>query len=294
MASVLRNAADLIRSEGFVGPHSLVFLIRYSNLTDDRNLLRIVGNTLEEMDSMEESACLAYAYAEYFEACGGAGCDFCLPAVEFILSRCDEEDRMLALAYVKCARAFGREEYLDKAGALLSDNTLTARNAAFSTLAFIEMYRATLNRSYLDAAKSMSDIIRRNFHGIFNPEDSYDISCPSMNSAIALMYDELARFTQEPARMTARKTQNAFITKLAERYPSRVTFGLCALLADEFEAKTVLCRFRGETIPKSLLSVMSFYSPLTEVIAERLAENSDGSEGFYLLNNGALEEIGGL
>ena len=297
MSSLLHDAVEIIKSEGFTGPHSLIFLIRYASLAEDRTLLRMIGNTLEEMSSMEESAALAYAYAEYYEASGGTECDFCPAAADYILSECPEDDRMLAAAYVKCARAFGKEEYLEKASDLLADNEKTAGNAAFSVLAFLEMYRATFNRLYLETAKSMADIIEKNFQGIFDPEDAYDLARPSMNSAIAVMYDELARITQEPKRIQARRRQNTLIAKLADRYPSKVAFGLCALLADEFEAKTVVCRFKGQVLPDPLLSLISFYSPVTEIIAESVPEDDDSFSSkakYYFLKNGILEEITGL
>ncbi|MDO5444712.1 MAG: hypothetical protein Q4F31_03730 [Eubacteriales bacterium] len=297
MSSLLHDTVEIIKSEGFTGPHSLVFLTRYASLAEDGNLLRLIGNTLEDMSTMEESAALAYAYAEYYEASGDSGSEFCFAAADYILSHCSEDDRMLAAAYVKCARAFGREDYLEKASELLADNERTAGNAAFSVIAFLEMFRATMNRKYLDTAKSMADIIEKNFHGIFLPEDSYDLDRPSMNSAIAVMYDELARITQEPKRIKARERQNSFIAKLAEKFPTKVTFGLCALLADEFEPKTVVCRFKGPELPETLLSLISFYSPVTEVIAESAEEDDISVESgakYYFLKNGILEEIAGL
>ena len=68
MADLLKNAAELIQSEGFTGAHSLIFLIRYASLTDNKSLMRLTGNTLENMSDMAETASLAYAYAEYYQA----------------------------------------------------------------------------------------------------------------------------------------------------------------------------------------------------------------------------------
>ena len=294
MSSLLQDAVEIIRSEGFIGPQSLIFLTRYAALSEDWVLMGQIGNTLEGLSTLEESASLAYAYAEYFEASGDSMPEYCRSAVDFLLPRCDEDDRMLAAAYVKCARAFGREDYLEKAVELLSDDRRTAQNAAFSAIALTEMYRATFNRKYLKAAKEIADIIEKNFHSIFNPEDVYDLAQPSMNSAIAVMYDELARFTQEEKRLTLREKQNRFIAKLADKYPSKVSFGLCALLADEFESKTVVCRFQGEELPPSLLKILSFYSPVTEIIAEACDHSETGKAQYYFLKNGNLEELKGL
>ena len=143
----------------------------------------------------------------------------------------------------------------------------------------------------------------------------YDLEQPSVNSAVALMYDELARLSTTPEsyakRSAAAEKQNSFIRKLAERYPEGVTFGLCALLAEEFEPKTVVCRFTGNELPRPFLSLLSFYSPVTELMAEPDAtgepganiENSDNSTRtytgekcakYFLLNKGILEHIKNL
>lgn len=289
MSSLLQNTAEIIQSEGFTGPQSLIFLTRYASLSEDRKLLRIIGNTLSELSTMEPTAALAYAYAEYYQASGDSMPEFCRAAADYILTQCDESDKMLAAAEAKCARVFGREDYLQRASELLADHEMTAKNAAFSVLAFLEMYRATLNEKHLNTAKTMADIIEKNFHSIFNPEDVYDLAYPSMNSAIAVMYDELARFTQEPRRVEARTRQNSFISRLAEKYPTKVTFGLCALLADEFEPKTIVCRYEGDELPATLSSLLGFYSPVTEILAEQKTP-----AGYYFLKNGVLEQINGL
>ena len=39
MADLLKNAAELIQSEGFTGAHSLIFLIRYAFLAENRSLI---------------------------------------------------------------------------------------------------------------------------------------------------------------------------------------------------------------------------------------------------------------
>lgn len=287
--SVLDNAVEIIKSEGFTGPHSFIFLTRYAALTGDTALLNLIGNTLEDLDTMHESASLAYAYAEYCEARGEKAPEFCRVAADYILSSCDTDDRMLAVAYVKAARAFGREDYLARAVEILSDTEAAARGGAFSAIAFTEMYRATFNKAYLDAACRMAEVIEKNYHEMFSPEDTYDISQPSMNSAVAVMYDELARIVQTDSLAAARKRQNSFILKLAEKYPSRVSFGLCALFADEYEPKTVVCRFPGDVLPKPLVSLISFYSPVTEIIAEPMADVD--IPVYYIKKHGLLEKI---
>ena len=325
--TVLDIAVTALRDEGFPGPQSFIFLTRYAALKEDYALLKLVGNTLETLDNMPASAALAYAMGEYFQAAASVGdrglsrdvsaesAAFCLPAADYVLNSCDREDRTLAAAYAKCARSFGREDYMERAIGLLSDGELAARNTAFSALAYTELYRATFNPLYLETANAMADIIEKNFHSAFNSADVYDLEQPSVNSAVALMYDELSRLSTTPEsyakRSAAAEKQNSFIRKLAERYPEGVTFGLCALLAEEFEPKTVVCRFTGNELPRPFLSLLSFYSPVTELMAEPDAtgepganiENSDNSARtdtgakcakYFLLNKGILEHIKNL
>lgn len=290
--TLLHDTAEIIKSEGFTGAHSFIFLTRYAFLCGDKQLLSVIGNTLKDMDFMEPDAMLAYAYAEYCESQGEGASEFASGAADYILASCPRSDRALALAYVKCARVFGREDYLAEAHSLLSDSSSGAKNGAFTALAFIEMYRATFNRDYLLTACALSDVIEKNFNSIFRPDDVYDLSQPSMNSAVAVMYDELARMTQEKDRLEISEKHKRLVKKLAEKYPSKVSFGLCALLSDEYEWKTVVCRFCGYEPPESLLKVISFYSPLTEVIAE---PGSDvAAPEFYFMKNGVLEQIHGI
>ena len=54
MAGLLKNASELIQSEGFTGAHSLIFLIRYAYLSENKALMKLVGNTLEGLNGMEE------------------------------------------------------------------------------------------------------------------------------------------------------------------------------------------------------------------------------------------------
>ena len=43
MADLLKNASELIQSEGFTGAHSLIFLIRYAFLAEKKSLMKLIG-----------------------------------------------------------------------------------------------------------------------------------------------------------------------------------------------------------------------------------------------------------
>ena len=284
MADLLERASRLIQSEGFTGAHSLLFLIRYAALTGNRQLMRLVGSTLEELSTLPESAMLAYVYAEYYEAEKEA---FCPAAAGFILDRCSGEDEMLLPALAKCARVFRVEKYLD--GAL--DLAEIGRDDAFAALGMLEVYRATREGEYLNRAAEYATVIRNNFDRFFDAKAAYDIENPSANSALALVYDALARITQDEQWVEARKVHNRLISLLADRYPTRVAFGLCALLGDYFETKTVVCAVPEGELPPPVRTLLSFYEPLTEILV--IPAKTDTAK-YYLMKQGKLEELKGI
>ena len=64
MESKLRNAAQLIRSEGFAGGYSFIFLIRWASLAGDKALLQRIGKSLEEIMVQYEKESLHEKLAE--------------------------------------------------------------------------------------------------------------------------------------------------------------------------------------------------------------------------------------
>ena len=302
MESKLENAVQLLQSEGFAGAYSFVFLIRWASLAGDKALLQRIGKSLEEMDSFRESAALAYVYAEYYEASRAPFCEpyvyaeyyeasrapFCEPAAAFLIGRCSEEDPLYLAALAKCARVFRREEFFALARPL-ADECPPAD--PFAALGLLELYRATFHGEYLNRAVAVAEEIRLRFKELFSPDEAYDGEEPSFNSAVALLYDELARLTQEEQWVKAREVQNRFISLLADRYPTRVSFGLCALLSDAFEAKTIVCAVPEGKEPPELDALLSFYAPLTERI---VIPTKIDTVKYFLMQNGKLEEIKGI
>ena len=285
MESKLENAVQLLQSEGFAGAYSFIFLIRWASLAGDKALLQRIGKSLEEMDSFRESASLAYVYAEYYEA---SRAPFCEPAAAFLIGRCSEEDPLYLAALAKCARVFRREEFFALARPL-ADECPPAD--PFAALGLLELYRATFHGEYLNRAVAVAEEIRLRFKELFSPDEAYDGEEPSFNSAVALLYDELARLTQEEQWVKAREVQNRFVSLLADRYPTRVSFGLCALLSDAFEAKTIVCAVPEGKEPPELDALLSFYAPLTERI---VIPTKIDTVKYFLMQNGKLEEIKGI
>lgn len=289
MPDLLDRAVELIKSEGFTGAHSFVFLTRYASLTGDKALMELTGNTLNTLDDVPASATLAYALCEYYEA---TGAEFCVPAAEFILSSAvseenSAEDRMLLCTLAKAGRVFGNEKYLALAGDLAEDGD--AEKDAFYALGLLELYRATYYENYLSEADGIASGVLERFHSRFDPGDTYDLAAPSANSAAAVLFDELYRLTQKPKWKKARENQNRFISLLSDKYPTAATFGLNALLSDDFEWKTVICRIPEGCPPEELGALLSFYSPLTEFIITQ--SGSCTAAEYYELKDGVLREL---
>ena len=288
-SKVINTAVELIKSEGFRGAHSFVFLTRYASLAGDKELMRLVGNSLKDLDDMLPSPMLAYAYAEYFEA---AGEEFCASAAEYILSSCHDEPIMI-MAYAKCASAFIREDYLVKAMDIAENCAVDSPDGlsdiAFIALGYLELYRATASEDYLKGAIKSAEYIKNNFRSLFDPKNAYDLEAPSGNSAAALLYDSLARITQKKEWIDASSEQNRFISLLADKYPTACSFGLCALLADEYGSNTIICELPGEEYPRELLSLLSYYAPTTEISVKCFAPVDKPT--YYRLINGEKEEI---
>lgn len=288
MTELLERAVKLIRSEGFSGAHSLIFLIRWANLAGDRELMKTIGNFMEEMSTMQESASLAYAYAEYYQA---SGAEFCPLAASFILERCSREDRMILPALAKCARVFGKQKFLEEAAEMVSGGA----DGPFAALGMLELYRTTFDVKYLNRAGDCAEEIRRNYGRMFRPEEAYDLEEPSVNSAVALLYDELARMTQAPFWEESRTVQNRMVSILADKYPACVAFGLCALLADAFESRTVVCAIPGTEnppeIPPEMRPLLDFYAPLTEILTVQTGKDK---VKYFIMKQGKLEELTGI
>lgn len=212
----LKDIVNIIEAEGFQGAHSLVFLIKYAALADDRELKGLINNTMEDMSSLPESPSLLEAYKEWYRATGRGA-----EIVSFLSAR-------------------------QESGNMPWD--------------YLALYKETYDPAYLESAVKGGEYILEHFHEMFNPEDVYDIDQPSFNSRVAVLYDELARYTQDERFIEAREKQNSFIRMLADKYPTKVAYGLIALLADEFGETTVVCE--GE-VPDA---IASFYAPTTAVV----------------------------
>ena len=252
----MNDTVELLKSGGISGPQDIIFLIRYASLAGDKELLHLVGETLRE-GCLIESSWLIYALVEYYEATGD---EFAKTSAEFFLPRCGD-----AMTYNKAARVFQKEEYL---------------SVSQDPLALIELYKATFNENHLKAAEGAAALIEEHFSELFDASAVYDINEPSANSCIAVLFDELARLTQSERWLKARERQNRFIRLLHQKYPTNVSFGLCALLGEEFGEQTIVVEGQA---PEALLH---FYAPTTALIVRP----GEGTR-VYVMKDGKLKEI---
>ena len=236
--NTLEEIVNRREAEGFQGAHSLIFLIKYAALANDRHLMELVTNTMESMNSLPLTPDLLAAYKELYRATG-KGAD----AIKYLSASLPERPENMPWDY-------------------------------------LEKYRESFRPEYLESAVKGGEYILEHFHEMFSPEDVYDIEAPSFNSRVAVLYDELARYTQDAKFIEAREHQNDFIRRLAEKYPTKVAYGLIALLADEFGETTVVCE--GEVPPV----LADFYAPTTAVVFR-----PSDKKAVYLMENGELKEI---
>ena len=292
----LKDAALNLRENGITGAHELIFLTRYASLANDRRIASALENALSGGAALKENAFLAFAYGEYYEYSKN---ELCPAAADFILSRLEEnggdgEHGAALMAYARCAAAFGRLEYLEKAVELagtISSSAIspTLSGIAFAALGMAEVFRTTLSKDYLHASETLADVLLRNFRILYSPDDSYDIEKPCGNSAAGVLFDMLYGYTGSEKWREARERQCAFISKLAEKYPEPVSFGLCSLLADEFGRTRVLCEVPEGEVPKEVQAVLAVYSPNTYITVDQVP--CAGKARFFLLENGEKREI---
>lgn len=113
----MNTTVELIKSNGIIGAQDLIFLTRYAALAQDRHLMQLVGNSLQEL-TIKATPWLVYALDEYYAA---TGAEFALTASKVLRPRCGEETRMPALEWVRRYRYTLDRACLDKAIELASD-----------------------------------------------------------------------------------------------------------------------------------------------------------------------------
>lgn len=150
---------------------------------------------------------------------------------------------------------------------------------AFYGLALIELYNATFDPFYLEAAADMSRRLLTLFSDrenngfyiyandaeklITRPKDIYDGALPSGNAAVALLLTRLAGLTGEEEWRKAGDMQMRFVTGSIGDYPLGSSVSLLALMEIYYPSRELLCVTAGQKAPEEL----------TEFLREKMIPN---------------------
>ena len=245
---------------------------------------------------------------------------------------------LMLMALSKAAHVFDDAQYLDQAHALadfLREHAFAAdspgalraciygtegrfearlEDFAFYALGLLELYAADFDESALRLAADLAKEIQKRFAApkggfymtgqeaevlIKRPMETYDGAMPSSNSAVAVLFDQLARLTGDEGWRKAARDQLSFICRGAESYPAGHAFGLIALLGAVYPTKELVCV--AENPPAMLKTIRARYSPELTVLLKRPGKSpvldalapftkdmtmQDGKQSFYLCSDG--------
>lgn len=191
---------------------------------------------------------------------------------------------------------------------------------AFYALGLLELYAADYQPQRLIMARELAESIVSHFADgkgsyyrtgekgeklIFRPREIFDSALPSGNSAAAVVFDLLFRYTGDIRMREYRDGLLSVICAHCEKYPAGSPLALCAVLSAVYPTRELLCASPDETVPELLSAVTARYSPELTVIlksprrAESLArivpfsrdaQSRDGKAAFYVCENGACRE----
>lgn len=128
---------------------------------------------------------------------------------------------------------------------------------AVYALALLELYRATFDVKYLQAAihraKQMVELFEDKKNGgyfmtafdgeqlIARPKETYDGAMPSGNSVAAMVLQTLASLTGEPEWQAAADRQLSFLAGEIGEYPSASCFGVLAMMDVLYPRRELVC-----------------------------------------------------
>ncbi len=245
---------------------------------------------------------------------------------------------MLLMALSRGAKAFGDPRYLMEAKELASfmgeklysGSELMERlcggelkydaqldDYVYYALGLLELYNADFDLSALERAAELADTVLREFKCpsggfyrtgnsaeklIVRPVEIFDNASPSGNSAAAVLFDLLFRYTGQEKWRDATDSQLRFICGSVGKYPAGAPFAFLSLLSALYGTRELVCVSPDDSPPRSLEQVTARYSPdMTVTVktpsnAEKLAALApftahmtckDNKPTYYLCQNGA-------
>ena len=191
---------------------------------------------------------------------------------------------------------------------------------AVYALALLELYRATFDVKYLQAAfhraEQMMELFEDKAHGGFfmtafdgeqliaRPKETYDGAMPSGNSVAAMVLKTLASLTGEPEWQAAADRQLSFLAGEIGEYPSASSFGVLAMMDALYPHRELVC-VASDGLPSELkeylenhpadnLHVLMKTKENIEALAECAPFTKDypipeQGEMYYLCENGACK-----
>ena len=188
---------------------------------------------------------------------------------------------------------------------------------AFYALGLLELYRADFDVRHIERATELTEEIFTHFADseggyfmtsdtaeelIFRPKENFDGAMPCGNSACAVLFDLLGRYTGEEKYRSAQKNLLESLCGSMGRYPAGSTYALTALISAVFGTKELVCASADGKLPQPLAAVMSKYAPemtlllKTEENAKELEkiapftaqmQPQNGKSACYICQNGA-------
>lgn len=188
---------------------------------------------------------------------------------------------------------------------------------AFYALGLLELYRADLDVRHIERAIGLAEEIFAHFADpeggyfmtsdtaeelIFRPKETYDGAMPCGNSACAVLFDLLGRYTGEEKYRSAQKSLLESLCGSMGKYPAGSTYALTALIGAVFGTKELVCASADGKLPQSVAAVMAKYAPEMTLLLkteenaktlERIApftaqmQPQSGKSACYICQNGA-------
>lgn len=158
-------------------------------------------------------------------------------------------------------------------------------------LALIELYETTFELSYLTEAVLRAKQIEKYFvdetNGgyyltasdseklISRPKETYDGAIPSGNSAAAVLFGRLARYTADVKWQEASERQNCFLAGAMGDFPYGHSLGLIALLEAFSPSKELVCVSATGKVPEDLQKYLAEHLHFNLTALVKTKENAE-------------------
>jgi len=190
---------------------------------------------------------------------------------------------------------------------------------AFYALGLLELYRADYNAEHISLAAKLAEEISEHFSDerggffktannaeklVLRPKELYDGATPSGNTAAAVLFSQLWRFTAELKWREAAEKQLDYVCAAAKDYPAGIAFALTAAMDFVYPTKELVCVSIDEEEPELLAAVTARYSPELTILLKTPQNAStlekaapftavftakDGKSTFYMCSGGVCQ-----